>query len=186
MKAKQFQMAQQRPTLFDSTKLVCCREPDSPCPMNTFKHLKWEGDVVGRLPVKWVRRKEGKAYKWYYIMLNRASQEYISTFNTQFDKDPSVCLSDWGYVLESGEGRNIPQEIRTKWTSGPEWQTWNGKIVLVNMQRNIWNILWKYTIQLVCTLPLYFAKCMYYNNLIVVGSTIWQHLKGWFSYMDLA
>ena len=88
--------------------------------MNTFKHLKWEGDVVGRLPVKWVRRKEGKAYKWYYIMLNRASQEYISTFNTQFDKDPSVCLSDWGYVLESGEGRNIPQEIRTKWTSGPD------------------------------------------------------------------
>ena len=52
-------------------------------------------------------------------MLNRASKEYGSTFSVQFDKDPAMYLSDWGYVLESGEGRDIPQEIVDKvgnWT----------------------------------------------------------------------
>ena len=105
MNAKQ--MAQQRPTLFDSTRLVCCRGPDSPCPKNTFKHLKWENDVVGRLPVYgWSREK-------------RVNHINGTTFKTQFDEDPAMHLSDWGYVLESGEGRDIPQEIQNKvnkWT----------------------------------------------------------------------
>ena len=114
------QLTQQRSTWFDGTRLFCCRGPNSPCPENTFKYLKWEDGVGGRLPYLWVKRKEGEAYKWYYIMLNRASKEYGSTFNTRFDKDPAMCLSDWGYVLESGEGRDIPQEIQDKvkvWTA---------------------------------------------------------------------
>ena len=113
------QLTQQRPTWFDDTQLVCCRGPDSPCPKNTFTHLKWEDNVSGCLQVKSVKRKEGDAYKWYYIMLNRASEEYGSTFSSQFAKDSAMCLSDWGYVLESGEGRDIPQEIQDKvrkWT----------------------------------------------------------------------
>ena len=36
------QLTQQKPTCFDSTKLACCREPDSPCPKTTFQHLTWE------------------------------------------------------------------------------------------------------------------------------------------------
>ena len=113
------QLTRQRSTWFES-RLVCCRGPDSPCPKNTFIHLKWEDGVGRGLPVKWIKRKEGEAYKWYYIMLNRASEEYGSTFNTQFDKDPAMRLSDWGYVLESGEGRDIPEEIHDKvanWTT---------------------------------------------------------------------
>ena len=114
------QLTRQKPTWFDGTGLVCCRSPaDSPCPESTFKHLKWEDGVGGHLPVRRIKRKEGEAYKWYYIMLNRASKEYGSTFRSQFDKDPAMCLSNWGYVLESGEGRDIPQEIHGKvdiWT----------------------------------------------------------------------
>jgi len=64
------QMTQQTITWFDGSQLVCCRGPDSPCPKNTFKHLKCEGDIGGRLPVRLVKRKEGDAYKWYFIMLN--------------------------------------------------------------------------------------------------------------------
>ena len=114
------QMAQQRSTWFDGTRLVCCRGPDSPCPKNTFKHLKWEDNIGGCLPYWRIKRKEGEAHKWYYIMLNRASEEYVSAFNTQFDEDPDMHLSDWGYVLESGEGRDIPQEVQdkvTRWTT---------------------------------------------------------------------
>ena len=36
---------QQRPTWFDSTRLVCCRGSDSPCPKTTFQHLTWENAV---------------------------------------------------------------------------------------------------------------------------------------------
>ena len=114
------QLTQQRSTWFDGTRLVCCRGPDSPCPENTFKHLKWEDGVGRRLPYRWVKRKEGEAYKWYYIMLNRASKEYGSTFSSQFAKDPDMHLSDWGHVLESGKGRDIPRRILHKvnnWTS---------------------------------------------------------------------
>ena len=113
------QLTQQRSVSFDGTKLVCCRGPDSPCLKNIFKNLKWEDGVGKALPYWSVKRKEGETHKWYYIMLNRASKEFGSTFSVQFSKDPAMCLSDWGYVLESGEGRDIPQEIVDKvgnWT----------------------------------------------------------------------
>ena len=114
------QLSQQRSTWFDSTQLACCKGPDSPCPQTTFQHLKWE-DAVDRL---WSKRgintKEGGRDKWYYIMLHRAGEAYRQTFQSQFNKDPSLQLSDWGYVLESGEGENIPKEIKDKvsnWTA---------------------------------------------------------------------
>ena len=35
-------------------------------------------------------------------------------------RDPALQLSDWGYVLESGQGTDTPQEIKEKivrWTT---------------------------------------------------------------------
>ena len=140
------QLTQQRSAWFDGTRLVCCRAPDSPCLRNTFQHLKWEDDISKRLPVRWIKIKEGGADKWYYIMLHRAGDEYAAAFSAQFKRDPALKLSDWGYVLESGQGTDTPQEIQlcssvtgamcwsqdrgqtyrksmTKWVTGPSWQT---------------------------------------------------------------
>ena len=112
-------MTQQRPAWFNCTRLVCCRPPDSPCPRNTFQHLKWEDRVDGKPTVRRIGRKEGETYKWYYIIPHRAGDEYAAAFSAQFKRDPALQLSDWGYVLESGEGTHIPQEIPEKvhkWT----------------------------------------------------------------------
>ena len=114
------QLSQQRSARFDSTRLVCCRAPDSPCPRNTFQHLKWEDDADTKLNIQQIKRKEGGVYKWYYIMLHRAGDEYAAAFSAQCKRDPALQLSDWGYVLESGQGTDIPQEIQEKvdyWTA---------------------------------------------------------------------
>ena len=114
------ELTQQRSAWFDGTQLVCCRAPDSPCRRNTFQHLKWEDGVDGKFDKHWIKRKEGGAYKWYYIMLHRAGDEYAAAFSAQFKRDPALQLSDWGYVLESGQGTDIPQKIKEKvrdWTT---------------------------------------------------------------------
>ena len=113
-------LTQQRSTWFDSTKLVCCRDPNSPCPQTTFQHLKWEDAVDKSMSIQEIKRKEKGRDMWYYIMLHRAGEDYKDVFRSQLDKDPTLQLSDWGYILESGEGENIPEEIKDKvsrWTT---------------------------------------------------------------------
>ena len=114
------QLTQQKSMWFDSTKLVCCRGPDSPCPKTTFKHLKWENAVDNTISIQRVKRKEGGRDMWYYIILHRAGDGYREEFLSRFAKDSTLRLSDWGYVLESGEGKNVPQVVKDKvhnWTS---------------------------------------------------------------------
>ena len=114
------QLTQQKSVLFDSTLLVCCRGPDSPCPKTTFQHLKWENGVDKTISIQWLKRKEGGRDMWYYIMLHRAGDAYREEFRSRFAKDSTLRLSDWGYVLESGEGKDIPQVVKDKvsnWTS---------------------------------------------------------------------
>ena len=113
------QLSQQRSKHFNSTRLTCCKGPDSPCPKTTFQHLKWEDAVNKSWNIQRIKRKEGGRDKWYYIMLHQAGEIYRETFKSRFNKNPSLRLSDWGYVLESGEGENIPKEITDKvitWT----------------------------------------------------------------------
>ena len=57
---------------------------------------------------------------WYYLILYRAGDDYLQQFQSQCKRDSSLRLSDWGYILESGEGQNPPQTVRDKvlsWTS---------------------------------------------------------------------
>ena len=114
------QLTQQKSMLFGSTKLVCCRGPDCPCPKTTFQHLKWENAVDKTISVQRVKRKEGGRDMWYYIILHRAGDAYQEEFLSQFAKDSTLRLSDWGYVLQSGEGKDIPQGVKDKvrkWTT---------------------------------------------------------------------
>ena len=113
-------LTQQRSVWFDSTKLVCCNGPDFPCPQTTFQHLKWEDAVDRSVCIHRVKRKESGRNVWYYIMLHRAGESYQETFKLQLTKNRTLRLSDWGHVLESGEGKNVPKEIKDKvnnWTT---------------------------------------------------------------------
>ena len=104
----------QTPTWFDSTQLVCCKGPDSPCPKTTFQHLKWEDPVDRSMNIQKIKRKEGGRDMWYYIMLHRAGEDYREAFISEFTKSCTLRLRDWGYVLESGEGTDIPQDIKER------------------------------------------------------------------------
>ena len=114
------QLTEQKSTWIDSTGLVCCREPDSPCPKTTFQHLTWENAVDRTINLRLVRRREGERDVWYYLILHRAGDDYLQQFQSQLKRDSSLRLSDWGYILESGEGQNPPQTVRDKvrnWTT---------------------------------------------------------------------
>ena len=84
------QLTHQRPTWFDSTRLVCCKGPDSPCPKTTFQHLKWENAVDHSRNIHRIERKEGDRDMWYYIMLHRAGEDYEEVFIAEFTKDRTL------------------------------------------------------------------------------------------------
>ena len=114
------QLTEQKSTWFDSTRLACCREPDSPCLKTTFQHLTWENAVDKTIDLRLVMRREGERDVWYYLILHRAGDDYLQQFQSQYKRDSSLRLSDWGYILESGEGQNPPQTVEDKvrrWTS---------------------------------------------------------------------
>ena len=113
------ELTQQKSMLFDSTKLVCCRAPDSPCPQTTFQHLTWMNMVKKSITLHLIQKREGDRDMWYYLLLHRPGDGYNQQFQSQLRRDPnSQQLSDWGYVLESGEG-DPPQQVKDKvkhWT----------------------------------------------------------------------
>ena len=112
-------VSKQRSTWFDSTRLVCCRDPDSPCPQTTFRHLTWENAVDKTRNIQTIERRERDRDMWYYIILHQAGEDYLERFLSQFRTNATLQLSDWGYILESGEGKDIPEISEDKvdaWT----------------------------------------------------------------------
>ena len=66
-----------------------------------------------------IERRERGRDMWYYIILHRPGEDYREAFKAQYTKDPTLRLSDWGYILESGDGEDIPKHISEKvenWT----------------------------------------------------------------------
>ena len=109
------QLSQQKSTFFDSTKLVCCRDPDTPCPQTAFQQLNWENAVDRSVVIQLVRRKEGVQDMWYYVLLHRAGDRtYSEEFESACRKNPGLQLDDWGFVLECGEGKNPTQDVTDK------------------------------------------------------------------------
>ena len=114
------QLSQQKTTWFDSTKSVCCRDPDSPCPKTTFRHLTWENAVDKSWNIRTIKRWERDRDMWHYIILHQAGEDYLERFRSQLITNTTLRLSDWGYILESGEGKDIPEIIHDKveyWTA---------------------------------------------------------------------
>ena len=79
---------------------------------------------------------------WYYIILHQAGDAYKEAFCLQFDKDPTLRLSDWGYIYRSQVRERICwRRLKTKSMIGPQlctnciapkwWCTWSTAIVCV-------------------------------------------------------
>ena len=109
------ELTQQKSTVFDSTKLVCCRAPDSPCPQTTFQHLTWENAVDKSWNLQLIKRRERHRDMWYFLLLHQPGDDYLQQFQSQLRRDHnSLLLSDWGYVLEFGEGEDPPKQVKNK------------------------------------------------------------------------
>ena len=87
----------QQKSMFDSTRLVCCRAPDSPCPQTIFQHLTWENAVDKSWNVQLIKRRERHRDMWYFLLLHQPGGDYLQQFQSQLRRDPkSQQLSDWG------------------------------------------------------------------------------------------
>ena len=70
--------------------------------------------------IKLIKRRERGRDMWYCLLLHREGEAYNEEFQSQYRRNPSLRLSDWGYILESGEGQDPPQAVKDKvvnWTS---------------------------------------------------------------------
>ena len=109
------EISQQKLICFDSTTLVCCGAPDTPCPKTTFRHLTWENAFDRSWNAGLITRREGGKVIWHYYLLHQAGDDYHQEFLSQLKKNPSsVHLSDWGYILQSGEGEKPPQQVKNR------------------------------------------------------------------------
>ena len=113
-------LSQQKSICFDSTKLVCCRAPDSPCPTTIFQHLTWENAIDNSWNIRLLKKREEDRNMWCFLLLHRPGDDYLREHLSQFRRDHNnLQLSDWGYVLESGEGEKSLQQVKNKvrsWT----------------------------------------------------------------------
>ena len=83
------ELTQQKSMWFDSTSLVCCRVPDSPCPQTTFQHLTWENVVDKSWNLQLIKRRERHRDMWFYLLLHRPGDYYNQQFQSQLKRDPN-------------------------------------------------------------------------------------------------
>ena len=109
-------LTHQTPTFCEATRLTCYRGPDeSCCSDEALKNWTWQEALEGRLAksVQTVRLSDQGRPTWHYLLLSDKSEEYKKRFVERV-KSGSINLTEWGYVMASGEGTDPPQEIRDK------------------------------------------------------------------------
>ena len=109
-------LTHQTPTSCDATKLTCWRGPDeSCCSDEALKNWTWQEALNNRLwkSVQIVGLSDQGRPTWHCLLLSDKSEEYKKRFWEQV-KSGSINLTEWGYVIASGEGREISQEIQDK------------------------------------------------------------------------
>ena len=97
----------------DFTRLTCCRGPDKPC--NSEKALKnytWELAIDGglRSGLMIVRGRKRGEPRWWFLLLSDPSDAY----KEQFRASKNIDLRDWGYIIESGHGKEQPQHVKER------------------------------------------------------------------------
>ena len=110
------ELAQQTSTRCDATRLTCCRGPgESCCPDEALKNWTWQESLEGRLSksVQTVRLSDQGRPTWHYLLLSDKSEEYKKRFSERVESG-SINLTEWGYVIASGEGTDPPREIQDK------------------------------------------------------------------------
>ena len=110
------QLAQQTSTACNATRLTCCRGPDeSCCSDEALKNWTWQEALHRRLwnSVQTVRLSDQGRPTWHYLLLSDKSEEYKKRFSERV-KSGSINLTEWGYVIASGEGTDPPREMRRK------------------------------------------------------------------------
>ena len=84
LKGFRFMITEHQTTIFaDFTKLVCCRDPGSPCPAeDAFKNWKWDDHVSGemRRNIKLVRGKDRGRPCWHYVLLSSGDEDHVQRF----------------------------------------------------------------------------------------------------------
>ena len=105
----------------DFTKLVCCRDPGSPCPAeDAFKNWKWDDAVSGEMHrnIYLVRGKDRGRPAWHYVLLSSGDEDHVQGFKEQC-RTGDINVANWGYVIVSGWGEDPPDKIRdilVRWT----------------------------------------------------------------------
>ena len=109
-------LAQQTSTWCDATQLTCYRGPnESCCSDEVLKNWTWQEALHGRLvkSIQTVRLSDQGRPTWHYLLLSDKSEEYKKRFSERV-KSGSINLTEWGYIIASGEGTEPPREIRDK------------------------------------------------------------------------
>ena len=108
------ELAQQTSTYCDGTGLTCYRGPDESC-SEALKNWTWQEALNDRLAksVQIVRLSDQGRRTWHYLLLSDKSEEYKKKFWERV-KSGSINLTEWGYVIASGEGTDPPQETNNK------------------------------------------------------------------------
>ena len=100
----------------DFTKLVCCKDPGSPCPAeDAFKNWKWDDAVSGEMGrnIYIVRGEYRGRPAWHYVLLSSGDEEHVQGFEEQ-SRTGTIDVADWGYIIVSGWGEDPPHNIRDK------------------------------------------------------------------------
>ena len=105
----------------DFTKLVCCQDPNKPCRMDAdIKDWTWTDIISGKLrkSIYVIQGRQKKRKCWFIILLFNKGLEFIEKYEAQVNSG-EVETSQWGYVLQSGNGEAPPKEVLnkvTQWT----------------------------------------------------------------------
>ena len=103
----------------DFARLTCCRGPDEPCQSGkALNNWTWEQAIHGGLCSKVfiIRVKIRGKPAWHFVLLSDSSEDYKKRFSEKVATG-NIDVTEWGYIIQSGWGKDPPQSVRDKLTT---------------------------------------------------------------------